>query len=133
MNFTADDVQMTARVRIDLAHFFTQQFQMHDDCVDRVFYLVRDSGGEATDGSQPAGEFDLVFNAAEGLGGAHGQKRANALARLGDEVACDLNAASILKFYFPLRYRSMQRESIEYDPAEHGRVGKYVFDILLRS
>ena len=81
MDLRSDDIHVAARLGIELEDALAQNLQVDDDGVDGIFDLVGDAGGQASDGGEAARELDLIFNAADGLGIAHGEQRADGTPR----------------------------------------------------
>ena len=50
MDFAADNIHVTARVRIDLPQLALQQLQMKNDGVDRILNFVGHAAGQTAAG-----------------------------------------------------------------------------------
>ncbi len=113
---------------VELENALAQNLQVDDDGVDGILDLVGDAGGEASDGGEAARELDLVFNAADGLGVAHGEQRADGSAALGDEVERELNPASVLDLNLARGNILAQGKGVEHDASEAIGVVEDLFD-----
>src|ERR1017187_2093295 len=133
MNLASDDVHVAPRVRVDLAHFFAQQLEVNHDRVDGIFYFRGNAGGEPPNGRQTAGQFNFVLDSANRFGVAHGEKRADALAALGDEIERNLYALSVLQFDLTLRDGLVQSKSIQHDAAQLVGIVEYLLHHVSRS
>ena len=86
MNFTFDDIHVTARIRILLLQLVLQELQVQYDRIDRILDFVRDAARNPPAGRQTPRGLDLVLDASHRLGVPHGEQRADMRSALLDEV-----------------------------------------------
>src|SRR5580704_9507198 len=77
VNLAADDVHVAARIRVKERKLVLQKLQVKHDRVNRIFYFVGNTAGDASAGREAAGHLDFVADAAHGLSIAHDQKSAD--------------------------------------------------------
>src|ERR1039458_56384 len=118
MNLRVNNVHVAPRLGVQLQDALAQNLEMDDDGVDGVFDLVGDAGGETSDGGQTAREFDLVANAADGFGVAHGEQGADGSAALGDEVEGELHPAAVLDLDLARGHILAEGEGVQHDASE---------------
>ena len=124
MNLAADDIHVTAGIRVELRELVLQELQVEHDGVDGILHFMSNAAGHASAGREAAGHLNFVADAAHGFGVAHNQQRADLGAFLLNKIQRHLHAPAGGRDKLALRERSPAFKSVEHRGAERRVPGK---------